>query len=147
MRAVVQKVSQAEVVIDGKVNGKIGNGLLVLIAVKESDSKEIAEWMINKILGLRVFPDDAGKMNLSVTDVEGSLLIVSNFTLYGDCRKGMRPSYSESASPAKAEPLYDMFVEMMRNSTQLQVETGVFGAMMDVNLINDGPVTLIIDKD
>lgn len=147
MRAVVQKVSQAEVVIDGKVNGKIGKGLLVLIAVKESDSKEIAEWMINKILGLRVFPDDAGKMNLSVTDVEGSLLIVSNFTLYGDCRKGMRPSYSESASPAKAEPLYDMFVEMMRNSTQLQVETGVFGAMMDVNLINDGPVTLIIDKD
>lgn len=147
MRVVVQKVSQAEVVIDGKVNGKIGKGLLVLIAVKESDSKEIAEWMINKILGLRVFPDDAGKMNLSVTDVEGSLLIVSNFTLYGDCRKGMRPSYSESASPATAEPLYDMFVEMMRNSTQLQVETGVFGAMMDVNLINDGPVTLIIDKD
>lgn len=147
MRVVVQKVSKAEVRIDGKVNGAIGRGICVFAAVKESDSKEVMTWMAKKLINLRIFPDSDGKMNLSVTDVRGGILVISNFTLYGDARKGSRPSYIDSAPPAIALAIYDQFIEILRNSTDLQIETGVFGAMMDVELVNDGPVTLIIDRD
>jgi len=147
MRAVVQKVSHAEVVIDGKSNGKIGRGICVFVAMKESDSDKTIEWMTQKILNLRIFPDNDGKMNLSVSDIGGEILIISNFTLYGDCRKGTRPSYTDSAPPSVAEPLYEKFIEHFRSCTHLKVETGIFGAMMDVRLQNDGPVTLIIDRD
>lgn len=146
MRVVVQKVSQAAVEIEGEISGSIGAGLCILIAVAENDTLEAMQWMANKLINLRVFPDDDGKMNRSVIDIQGGLLVISNFTLYGDARKGTRPSYSNSAPPSIAEPIYDKFIEILRASTDLQVETGKFGAMMDVSLVNDGPVTLIIDK-
>lgn len=147
MRAVVQKVSSAEVKIEGETYGKIGRGICVFIAMKETDNEKTIDWMTQKILNLRIFPDNDGKMNLSVIDINGEILIISNFTLYGDCRKGTRPSYTDSAPPSVAEPIYNKFVEHFRKSTNLKVETGIFGAMMDVNLVNDGPVTLIIDRE
>ncbi len=146
MRAVVQKVSEAEVIIEGLSQGKISRGVCVFVAMKETDNERVIDWMVQKILNLRIFPDKDEKMNLSVTDIGGEILIISNFTLYGDCRKGTRPSYTDSAPPAIAEPIYNKFVEHFRNSTNLKVETGIFGAMMDVRLVNDGPVTLIIER-
>lgn len=146
MRAVVQKVSEAEVTIEGNSIGKISRGICVFVAVKETDDERIIDWMVQKILNLRIFPDKDEKMNLSVTDIGGEILVISNFTLYGDCRKGTRPSYTDSAPPAIAEPIYDKFITHLKNSTNLKVETGIFGAMMDVRLINDGPVTLIIER-
>jgi len=145
MRAVVQRVSEASVEVDNKIIGKINNGLLVLLGVGKDDSEEDVKYLAEKIVNLRIFDDKDGKMNLSLLDVNGELLIVSQFTLYGDCRKGRRPSYSESATPEKAEKLYNLFVDFSKKSG-LKVETGRFGAYMKVSLVNDGPVTLLLDS-
>ena len=145
MRAVCQRVSRASVAVDGKVVGSIGPGLLLLLAAAKGDGPEQAQWMAAKIAGLRVFSDAQGKMNLSLTDVLGEMLVVSQFTLYGDCRKGKRPSYSEAAPPVEAEALYRSFIEAVQ-AKQIPVQEGIFGAMMQVELVNDGPVTLIVDS-
>jgi D-tyrosyl-tRNA(Tyr) deacylase len=144
MRVVVQRVSQARVVIDGAVAGEIGVGLLVLLGVTHGDTAEGARWLAEKVVGLRVFGDDAGKMNRDVNDVRGSVLIVSQFTLYGDCRKGRRPSYIDAAPPDVAIPLYEAFINGVK-ALGIPVATGRFGADMKVELVNDGPVTLIVD--
>jgi D-aminoacyl-tRNA deacylase len=144
MRAVLQRVSEARVKIDGAVVGEIGRGLLVLLGIATNDSTDQAEWLADKVVGLRIFEDDQGKMNRDVVEAEGSLLIVSQFTLYGDCRKGRRPSFIEAAPPAVAMPLYAAFVDAVR-ARGVRVATGRFGAMMQVELVNDGPVTLIVD--
>lgn len=146
MRAVCQRVSRARVTVDGKVVGSIGPGLLVLVAAAKQDGTEEVRWMADKIVGLRVFPDTQGKMNLSLTDVRGEILVVSQFTLYGDCRKGKRPSYSEAAPPAEAEGLYRSFIDALQ-ARGIPVQEGIFGAMMQVELVSDGPVTLILDRE
>ena len=144
MRAVIQRVKNAEVKIDGKIVGKIGKGLLVLLAVHQDDTEDKIEKMATKIINLRIFADKDDKMNLSIKDVGGEILVVSQFTLYGDTSKGNRPSFIESAKPDKAVPYYEKFVEKIKVSG-LKTATGEFGAMMEVSLINDGPVTIIID--
>jgi D-tyrosyl-tRNA(Tyr) deacylase len=144
MRAVVQRVSRASVVIDGETVGAIERGLLVLLGVATTDTVAEAHWLAEKIVGLRVFNDEAGKMNRDVTEVGGSLLVASQFTLHGDCRKGRRPSFIAAAAPELAVPLYEAFLNTLR-SLGLPVQTGRFGAMMQVELVNDGPVTLILD--
>lgn len=145
MRAVVQRVSRAEVRVAGEVTGRIGRGLVVLLGVGRDDSEAEAAWMLDKIAGLRIFADDAGKMNLGLEDIGGGLLVVSQFTLYGDTRKGRRPSFIDAAPPELASALYDRFIELAR-ARGLDVGTGVFQAMMDVDLVNDGPVTLIVES-
>jgi D-aminoacyl-tRNA deacylase len=145
MRALVQRVSEARVKIDGETVGAIGRGLLVLLGVTHLDLEDNAAWLADKIVGLRIFEDEEGKMNQSVIEVGGGVLVVSQFTLYGDCRKGRRPSFVEAASPTVAVPLYNAFVEAVR-AHGVPTETGRFGAMMQVELVNDGPVTLIVDK-
>ncbi|MFL5245425.1 MAG: D-aminoacyl-tRNA deacylase [Gemmataceae bacterium] len=145
MRAVIQRVSQARVVIDGQTVGQIGKGLLVLLGVTQTDTEEQARWLADKIVGLRIFNDPNDKMNLGLADVRGAMLIVSQFTLYGDCRKGRRPSFIEAAGPELAEPLYQCFVNSVR-ALGIPVATGQFGAMMQVELTNDGPVTLIAES-
>jgi len=145
MRAVLQRVRHAEVAVGGKAVASIGNGILALVAVSREDTDKDLHWMARKILELRIFNDREGKLNLSLQDTAGELLVVSQFTLYGDCRKGRRPSYSEAASPAEAEKMYEKFVETVRRIVP-GVQTGKFQAMMDVSLTNDGPVTLILDS-
>lgn len=145
MRAVIQRVRSASVCVDGDEVGRIGVGMLVLLAAAKDDGPDQVKWMAEKLSGLRIFADEAGKMNLSLTQVRGEMLIVSQFTLYGDCRKGRRPSYAHAAAPELAEPLYKDFIEAVRGKG-IPVQEGVFGAMMDVELVNDGPVTLIIDS-
>jgi D-aminoacyl-tRNA deacylase len=145
MRAVVQRVSQARVQIDGVAVGEIKHGLLILLGVTQNDSVEQARWLAEKIVGLRIFNDAEGKMNLSIGDVGGSVLIVSQFTLYGDCRKGRRPSFVDAAGPEIAIPLYEEFVNAVK-AQGVPAATGRFGAMMQVELVNDGPVTLIVDS-
>jgi D-tyrosyl-tRNA(Tyr) deacylase len=145
MRAVVQRVSEARVEIDGEVVGEIGHGLLVLLGITHGDTPEQAEWLAEKIVGLRIFEDDDGKMNRDVIEVGGGILVVSQFTLYGDCRKGRRPSFIEAAPPAVAVPLYAAFVDGLR-ARGVRTATGRFGAMMRVELVNEGPVTLIVDS-
>jgi D-tyrosyl-tRNA(Tyr) deacylase len=145
MRIVLQRVSRARVTVDGRVTGEIGAGLLLLVGFTEGDGEESLAWMAEKVVGLRVFPDEEGKMNRSVEEADGAVLIVSQFTLYGDARKGRRPSFIEAARPETAIPLYERFVERMR-ATGRPVATGEFGAMMDVELVNDGPVTLILER-
>lgn len=144
MRAVVQRVSEASVTVDGRVVGAIGKGFLVLLGVTHDDGPAEADWLARKIAGLRIFEDEAGKFNLALSDVGGAVLVVSQFTLYGDARKGRRPSFIQAARPEQAEPLIERFVETLRRQG-LHVETGVFGAMMAVRLVNDGPVTLWLD--
>ena len=144
MRAVIQRVSQASVTVDSQVVGSIGRGFLVLVGVTHNDSRAEADWLARKIAGLRIFEDDAGKMNLGLADVGGAVLVVSQFTLYGDARKGRRPDFIQAARPEVAEPLVDYFVEALR-SAGLPVETGRFRATMEVALVNDGPVTLWLD--
>ena len=139
MRAVIQRVKNAEVKIDGKIVGKIGKGLLVLLAVHQDDTEDKIEKMATKIINLRIFADKDDKMNLSIKDVGGEILVVSQFTLYGDTSKGNRPSFIESAKPDKAVPYYEKFVAKIKSSG-LKTATGKFGAMMEVSLINDGPV-------
>lgn len=144
MRAVIQRVTEARVKVEGAVAGEIGAGLLVLLGVAQPDTAADAEFLAEKILNLRIFADDAGKMNRSLLDTRGSLLVVSQFTLYGDCRKGRRPSFDAAAPAGQARALYETFVERARRSG-LRVETGVFQAHMDVSLVNHGPVTLILE--
>ena len=148
MRVVLQRVSRARVTISGRVAGEIGAGLLLLVGFTAGDSDEAAAWMADKVVGLRIFPDDEGKMNRSLDELDppGALLVVSQFTLYGDARKGRRPSFVDAAPPAVAIPLYERFVALLRERAPGRVETGEFGAMMDVELVNDGPVTLILDR-
>lgn len=145
MRAVVQRVSEARVEVDGRIVGSIERGLLVLLGVGKDDTERDCEWMVDKVSGLRIFEDEGGKMNLSVGDVGGAILVVSQFTLYGDCRRGKRPSFTDAASPEKGKELYDLFVELLRKKG-IRVETGVFGAHMHVHLVNDGPVTILLDS-
>ena len=145
MRAVLQRVSQAEVKISGKVKGKIGKGILALLGIGTEDSEEDARWLAAKISGLRIFEDENGKMNRSLQDIGGDLMVISQFTLLGDCRKGRRPSFTDAAPPEKAQALYDYFIEACRNQGHI-VATGEFQAMMDITLVNQGPVTLIVDS-
>ena len=145
MRAVIQRVKEAEVKISGKTVGKIGKGLLVLLAVHVDDTEDKIEKMVTKIINLRIFGDQADKMNLSVKDMGGEILVVSQFTLYGDISKGNRPSFIESAKPDKAVPYYEKFVEKIKTSG-LKTATGKFGAMMEVSLTNDGPVTIVVES-
>ena len=145
MRAVVQRVSRAEVRVDGEVTGSIGHGILLLLAAGEGDEDSDIDWMLEKVTHLRIFADDEGKMNRSVLDVGGGLLVVSQFTLYGDCRKGRRPSFVKAMEPVGAEAMYEEFVKRAR-ALGIEVATGRFAAMMDVELVNDGPVTLLIDS-
>jgi D-aminoacyl-tRNA deacylase len=145
VRVVLQRVAEASVRIDGRVVGEVGPGLLLLVGFTEADTGEAVAWMADKVLNLRVFSDDAGRMNRSVVETEGELLVVSQFTLYGDARKGRRPSFIEAARPEVAIPLYERFIELLRESGR-PVATGEFGAMMQVELVNDGPVTLILDR-
>ena len=145
MRAVVQRVKESSVTVNGVCIGKIGKGLMVLLGVAEGDTRREADFLVDKILNLRIFEDEDGKMNLSLKNTGGALLVVSQFTLLGDCRKGRRPSFIQAAGPEKAEELYEYFVEKAKENG-ISVETGRFRAMMDVALINDGPVTLIMES-
>ncbi|MCI0641426.1 MAG: D-aminoacyl-tRNA deacylase [Gemmataceae bacterium] len=145
MRAVLQRVSRAKVVVDGQTVGEIGRGLLLLLGVTHDDTPEKAQWLAEKVAGLRIFPDDEGKMNRDLTEAGGAALIVSQFTLYGDTRKGRRPSFVDAAAPEKAIPLYEEFINAVK-ALGVPVATGQFGAMMQVELVNDGPVTLIVDS-
>ena len=146
MRAVIQRVSRASVTVDRRVAGEIGAGLMVLLGVGKTDNPESAAYLAEKIANLRIFSDEAGKMNLSLLDIRGSALVVSQFTLYGDTRAGRRPSFIQAALPEEANRLYEEFVRSMR-SLRIRVETGVFQAHMQVELVNDGPVTILIDSE
>ncbi|NET32096.1 MAG: D-tyrosyl-tRNA(Tyr) deacylase [Cyanothece sp. SIO1E1] len=146
MKVVVQRVKKASVSVDGEVVGVIQKGLLLLVGVHHDDTEDQLKWMCEKILKLRVFSDEEGKMNKSVSDVGGGILVVSQFTLYGDTKKGTRPSYIEAARPEKAEPMYKKMIEYFNTHSSLLIQGGRFGAMMDVSLVNDGPVTLILEK-
>jgi D-tyrosyl-tRNA(Tyr) deacylase len=146
MRAVIQRVSRASVTIDGEIVGSIGPGLLVLLGITHADTTEQARWLAEKIVNLRIFNDDDGKMNRSVADIDGSLLVVSQFTLYGDAQKGRRPSFIGAARPEYATALYEQFIVTLLEQG-VPVQTGRFGAMMQVELVNDGPVTLIVETE
>jgi D-aminoacyl-tRNA deacylase len=146
MRVVLQRVSSGSVSIAGSVVGEIGAGLVLLVGFTREDGEETLAWMADKILGLRVFGDGEGKMNLSLEEVGGDLLVVSQFTLYGDTRKGRRPSFIDAAPPELAIPLYEGFLELLRANAPGRVESGEFGAMMDVALVNAGPVTLVLER-
>lgn len=145
MRVVLQRVSRASVTVAGAVTGAIERGYLLLVGFTSPDTPETVTWMAEKVVGLRLFPDAEGKMNLPLADVGGALLVVSQFTLYGDARKGRRPSFVDAADPKQAVPLYEAFLAALRGHG-VHVEAGVFGAMMDVALVNDGPVTLLLER-
>lgn len=145
MRVVLQRVSRARVTVDDRVTGQIDRGVVLLVGFTGGDNEATLRWMAEKVVGLRIFSDDEGKMNRSVDEVDGAILVVSQFTLYGDASKGRRPSFIAAAHPDVAVPLYERFVEMLRQ-TGRPVATGEFGAMMDVELVNDGPVTLILER-
>ena len=145
MRVCLQRVTEASVQVDGQQVGKIGPGLLVLLGIGQQDTSHEVTQLVDKIVNLRIFADQQEKMNLSLLDVEGQMLVISQFTLWGDCRKGRRPSFVEAADPQLAEPLYEEFVQAVR-ARGVTVETGRFGAMMQVSLVNDGPVTLVIES-
>ena len=146
MRFVIQIVTEASVTIDGEISGKIGKGYLVLIGVADTDTKEIADKMIRKMIGLRIFEDEQGKTNLSLADVDGGLLLVSQFTLYANCKRGNRPSFIEAGKPDMANEMYEYIIEKCRESVD-EVQTGEFGADMKVQLLNDGPFTILLDSD
>jgi len=146
MRLVIQRVTEARVTVMESTAGAIAKGLLLFLGVSRSDTTEDADYLVDKVLGLRIFPDAAGKMNRNVVESGGALLIISQFTLYGDCRKGRRPSFDQAAPPEQAQALYNYFVECARRGP-VPVETGVFQAMMSVTLVNEGPVTILMDSD
>lgn len=145
MRMLIQRVLEAKVTVDGQTTGKIGHGLLVFLAVKKGDTETSVDWMIKKLMGLRIFSDEAGKMNLSIEDVNANILVVSQFTLYGNCTQGRRPDFLDSAKPSEARLLYDAFVQKIRSKLG-DVQTGRFAAKMEVSLINDGPVTFLVER-
>lgn len=147
MRALIQRVSHARVAVDGEVTGEIGPGLLVLLGAGEGDGEADVDYAVDKTVNLRIFADDDGKMNLSLLDTGGELLVVSQFTLYGDTRKGRRPSFVGALEPGEAERLYELFCARARDAGVPKVATGVFGAMMEVELVNDGPVTLMVETE
>ncbi len=146
MRAVLQRVSRAKVTVDGRITGEIGRGLLILLGVGKNDDEATADRLLDKVIKLRIFDDGDGKMNLSLADIDGEMLVVSQFTLYADTRKGRRPSFIDAALPQDGNRLYEYFVAKAREMTH-GVETGEFGAMMDVELVNDGPVTIVLDTE
>lgn len=146
MKFVIQRVSSANISVDNKIVGTIDSGFLVLIGITHTDNHEIADALVKKLLNLRVFTDEQGKMNLSLKDVNGSLLLVSQFTLYADCTHGNRPSFTNAAKPDYANDLYEYIIDKCKNES-INVQTGIFGAKMDINLINDGPVTIIFDSN
>lgn len=146
MKVVVQRVSRASVEVNGTVTGSIDTGLLLLVAVHRDDTDEHMKWVADKCRRLRIFEDDEGKMNRSVEDIGGSLLIVSQFTLYGDVKKGTRPSFITSAEPVKAEKMYDDMVDYLDKAMPGKIQTGVFAAHMDISMVNDGPVTIIVER-
>ncbi|MFN3284248.1 MAG: D-aminoacyl-tRNA deacylase [Pseudothermotoga sp.] len=146
MRAVLQRVHHAKVTVDGQIVGSIGRGLLVFLGVGKNDKQTDVEWICEKVLNLRIFEDHEGKMNLSVTQIDGGILVVSQFTLYGDCRRGRRPSFSDAAPADLGQALYRSFVESLKNRIK-NVAEGVFGAHMDIDALNDGPVTLLLDSE
>ncbi len=146
MRVVLQRVSQASVSVSGEQVGEIGGGLVLLVGLTDGDDEDTLRWMADKVLGLRVFSDEGGKMNLSLEEVEGDILVISQFTLYGDTRKGRRPSFVHAAPPEVAIPLYERFLGLLRAAAPGRVESGEFGAMMDVALVNAGPVTLMLER-
>lgn len=146
MRVVLQRVSRAEVRVEDRVLGEIRRGYLLLVGFHTDDQHSALEWMADKVAGLRLFADDEGKMNLSLEDVGGEVLVVSQFTLYGDTRKGRRPSFINAAPPEQAIPLYQQFIHLLRERVAGSVESGEFGAMMQVELVNDGPVTLLLER-
>lgn len=146
MRIVIQRVSQATVKIDDRISGQIETGLLILLGIEHDDDQTDADWLIQKVCGLRIFSDAEGKMNLSISDVNGRFLVVSQFTLHASTKKGNRPSYIQAARPEQAIPLYEYFVRTLETSSETKVETGEFGSDMKVSLVNDGPVTIIIDS-
>lgn len=145
MKFVIQRAKEANVKVDEKIVGQINKGLVVLVGIKEGDNEEIADYMINKMLNLRIFTDENYKMNLSLKDVQGEILLISQFTLYGNCQSGNRPSFTEAAKPDVAEKLYNYLVEKTKKEIT-KVQTGIFAAHMEVSLINDGPVTIILEK-
>lgn len=146
MKVVLQRVSEASVLVQNERVGVIGHGLMLLVGIHEDDTDEQMQWLADKILKLRVFDDEDGKMNLSIQDVEGEILVVPQFTLYGDYEQGNRPSYFEAADPDKADQLYEDMVSYFKDNSDLNIETGQFGAYMDVQLHNDGPVTLVLER-
>ena len=146
MRVVVQRARQAKVTVDGKVTGAIEHGLMLLVGITHEDTVKDLEYCAKKVANLRIFEDEQGKMNLSIKEVGGSILSISQFTLYGETKKGNRPSFIEAARPEVAEPLYHQFNQILRETYEIQVETGIFGAMIDVSFTNNGPVTLIVES-
>lgn len=146
MKAVLQRVSQAAVSVDGVEIASIGTGILVLLGVEAEDSSEKLTYQVNKLLQFRIFPDEAGKMSRSITDIQGELLVVSQFTLAANCNKGNRPSFENAMAPEQAKALYEQYVDLLRAQLEVSVKTGIFGAMMDVSLTNDGPVTFILEN-
>jgi len=146
MRVVIQRVSQASVLVDKAIVSKIGKGVLILLGIEETDGKEDVDWLVGKIVRLRIFDDEDGVMNLSILDLGLEAIVVSQFTLMASTKKGNRPSYIRAALPEKAVPLYESFVKEMETQVQKKIGTGIFGAMMQVNLTNDGPVTILIDS-
>lgn len=145
MRAILQRVSQAHVSVDGKIVGKIQRGLVVLLGIAPDDTSKQADWLAEKIVSLRLFPDQESKMNTNLIDIQGQVLVISQFTVYGECQKGRRPSFTKAAAPEIAEPLYQYFLDACR-MLGIPTEAGIFGASMQVSLVNEGPVTLILDS-
>lgn len=146
MKLIIQRVSEANVIVENKLVGSIDKGLLVLLGIKETDGLVEINWLVNKLINLRIFSDNEDKMNLSVTDIKGEILVVPNFTLYADCKKGFRPSFINAAKPDISEPIFNNFVNSLKTESNLKIETGIFGADMKVSLTNDGPVTIEIEK-
>jgi len=145
MRAVIQRVSQASCTVDGKITGAIGHGFLVLLGIEEADAEDDLQWLAQKISNLRVFGDENGLMNKALADIDGSILLISQFTLFAQTKKGNRPSFIRAARPDKAIPMYEQMIKVLEGITRKKVETGIFGADMKISLVNDGPVTIIMD--
>ena len=145
MRAVIQRVAKANVTIEGKINGQIGNGLLVLLGIEDADTREDIEWLSSKIVNLRIFNDEKGVMNISIKDITGDILLISQFTLHASTKKGNRPSYIKASKPEIAIPIYEKMIRQLSTDLGKEIQTGIFGADMKVELLNDGPVTIVID--